>query len=248
MPFILSPNLWSKLNNPKSNEESFERFHADGIKITTSSPEAFEEVFWKTFEDSEHATINEFISYVNLILLKKGKDRYLSKNNQNVRRISTIQRCFPNSKILIPFREPLQHSFSLLTQHKKFKIEQHRNKFVVNYIKWIGHSEFGLGYIPIMENDISFNDNNELNHWLEQWYLLYEKLLSHRNKTNILYICYENLCDNPETWQNIKTKIGVKSNSNFDFLKSVKTINLDYDQDLYAKCLSSYEKLKSSST
>ena len=28
-----------------------ERAHGDGIKVSTESPEAFEEVFWKTFDD-----------------------------------------------------------------------------------------------------------------------------------------------------------------------------------------------------
>lgn len=244
MPFILAPNFWSKLNGPRSDGESFERFHADGIKITTSSPEAFEEVFWKTFDSSDATTIDEFITYVNLILLKKDKDRYLSKNNQNVRRISTLQRCFPKSKILIPFRDPLQHSFSLLTQHKNFTIEQQRNKFIANYIRWIGHSEFGLGYIPIIKDDTSFNDHNELNHWLEQWYFLYEKLLSFQNESNILYICYEDLCDNTEIWQKVKSLINVQDDSDFEFKKSIKDINLDYDKELYKTCQHTYKKLR----
>ena len=47
MPFVLAPNLWSKISliRSKSNLILKERAHKDGIKISTSSPEAFEEVF-----------------------------------------------------------------------------------------------------------------------------------------------------------------------------------------------------------
>ena len=47
MPFIMSPNLWSKISNkikPKSHKE---RIHGDSISINIDSPEALEEVFWR---------------------------------------------------------------------------------------------------------------------------------------------------------------------------------------------------------
>ena len=50
MPFILSPNLWSKISGNGFQKESNERAHGDGIIISTNSPEAFEEVFWMTFK------------------------------------------------------------------------------------------------------------------------------------------------------------------------------------------------------
>ena len=51
MPFVLAPNLWSKISFNKRYSELKERAHGDGIKVSTESPEAFEEVFWKTFAD-----------------------------------------------------------------------------------------------------------------------------------------------------------------------------------------------------
>ena len=45
MPFILSPNLWSKINKDGFEIKKQERAHGDGISKNTSSPEAFEEVF-----------------------------------------------------------------------------------------------------------------------------------------------------------------------------------------------------------
>ena len=47
MPFVLAPNLWSKISFKKKNLKlkERERAHGDGIKVSTESPEAFEEVF-----------------------------------------------------------------------------------------------------------------------------------------------------------------------------------------------------------
>ena len=144
MPFVLAPNLWSKISFNKKNLELKERAHGDGIKISTESPEAFEEVFWKTFSHEEYEELEDkFRIYVSNILYKYKKGRYLSKNNQNIKRVELINSIFSNSKILVPFREPIQHAYSLLTQHKKFIDDAKNDKFISKYMKWIGHTEFG---------------------------------------------------------------------------------------------------------
>ena len=158
MPFILAPNLWQKIKPKTDHSAQFERAHGDGIMVSTNSPEAFEEVFWHTYDDDNEDLASFFKSYVKLILLKNQKCRYLSKNNQNVRRIDTIQRVYPNAHILIPFRDPLQHAYSLFRQHKKFSEEQEHDKFVRQYMCWIGHSEFGLDYRPITEDNLQHTD------------------------------------------------------------------------------------------
>ena len=58
MPFVLAPNLWSKISFNNRNSEFKERAHGDGIKYSTKSPEAFEEVFWKTFIDLDLSLIH----------------------------------------------------------------------------------------------------------------------------------------------------------------------------------------------
>ena len=91
-----------------------------------------------------------------LINYKYQKKRYLSKNNQNIRRVELISKIFPNSKILIPFRNPIQHAYSLLSQHKRFIEDSKKDKFVSHYMKWIGHTEFGPNYIPINNKNLNF--------------------------------------------------------------------------------------------
>ena len=53
MPFVLSPNLWSKFNHNNQHEKSQERAHGDGIIVDTNSPEAFEEIFWTTYDQEK---------------------------------------------------------------------------------------------------------------------------------------------------------------------------------------------------
>ena len=85
MPFVLAPNLWSKLSFTKQDIDLVERAHGDGIKVSSESPEAFEEVFWMTFNENDEDAQEKFKTYVQLINKKYQKERYLSKNNQNIR-------------------------------------------------------------------------------------------------------------------------------------------------------------------
>src|SRR6056297_381858 len=50
MPFIMMPGTWRKISKGSSRQRTVtERAHGDRITIDYDSPEAFEEVFWKTF-------------------------------------------------------------------------------------------------------------------------------------------------------------------------------------------------------
>ena len=60
----------------------------------------------------------------------------------------------------------------------------------------IGHSEFGLDYIPQIDNNLKYPDSHNINHWLEQWYLTYNMLSQFLNSPEVLFVCYEELCKN----------------------------------------------------
>ena len=247
MPFILSPNLWSKINKNGIHKGSFERSHGDGITFSTNSPEAFEEVFWNNFSSDKEGLLEKFSDYVKLILYRKGNLRYISKNNQNIKRINVIQRCFPNSKMLIPFRLPLQHSYSLFKQHKNFTEKQKTDEFIRKYMKWIGHSEFGIDYEPIINRKLRYNDFNELNHWLEQWFRVYNDLHKTIKSKNTMYICYEDLCNKKSVWESIQYFIGITKVEPFPFIESKRKINLPYSERLYKKCITLYNNLRAAS-
>ena len=244
MPFVLAPNLWSKLSFYKESNNLVERAHGDGIKVSTESPEAFEEVFWMTFAEDGKDTKEKFKNYVQLINHKCHKKRYLSKNNQNIRRLDLISKIFPNSKILIPFRNQIQHAYSLLTQHQRFVEYSKKDVFISNYMKWIGHTEFGSDYIPIHSKNLCFEDELNINHWLEQWHLTYKNCYENlKNNENVYFICYEKLCNTSEYWFDVLQILNIKDKYNFEFKESNKVISLEMDEEIIAKGSSLYNKL-----
>ena len=107
MPFVLAPNIWSKLHTQEKSLDYIERAHNDGILISTSSPEAFEEIFWETFQDDRSNIEKKFVKFIENVIQRHNKKRYLSKNNQNIKRLDLINKILPNSKIIIPFRNPI---------------------------------------------------------------------------------------------------------------------------------------------
>ena len=244
MPFILAPNLWSKLSFFKKTSYLAERAHRDGIKVSFESPEAFEEVFWMTFAEDDTDTKENFKNYVQLINLRYQKKRYLSKNNQNIRRINLISSTFPNSKILIPFRNPIQQAYSLFCQHQKFIRDSKKDKFISNYMKWIGHTEFGPNYIPIHGKNLYFENDLDINHWLEQWYLTYYNCFETlRSKENIHFICYEQLCNVKEYWLKVIKTLNIKKIYDFEFKEFHKNIQLDMDEGIINDGISLYKDL-----
>jgi len=248
MPFILAPNLWGKINLRSTHGEAKERAHGDSIRVSTNSPEAFEEVFWKTFTDNSIIREELFIKFISLILKKKNKTRYLSKNNQNIRRLDLLSEIFPRSKILISFRDPLQQALSLFSQHMKFGKEQNEDTFVRDYMNWIGHSEFGLDYKMIHPSNLLYPNEKEFNHWLEQWYLTYKTVLELSAEHGEFYLIgYESLCNNPKVWVNIKDLLAINQEIKFLFKESKEVIGQTFDNNLSDKCYRLYKSLVSKS-
>lgn len=244
MPFVLAPNIWSKLSFSNKKNDALDRAHGDGIKISEDSPEAFEEVFWMTFDESDKNTKEQFKKYVGLINHKAKTQRYLSKNNQNIKRLELISTIFPNSKILIPFRNPVQHAYSLLCQHEKFIEYSNKDAFISSYMEWTGHTEFGPNYVPVHNKELNFVDFLSIDHWLEQWCLTYKKLLETlKNKKNIHFVCYEQLCSSKKYWLDILRVLDIKETYDFEFKESHKIITLDIDDGIRCQGLSLYADL-----
>tara|TARA_Y100000588_G_C14230608_1_gene915107 strand:+ start:1328 stop:2299 length:972 start_codon:yes stop_codon:yes gene_type:complete len=248
MPFILAPNSWAKISPKNRHTRLIERAHRDGIKISSESPEAFEEVFWRTFNDGEEESGIKFKHYVQSIEVRYNKNRYLSKNNQNIRRLRLISEIFPNSKILIPFRNPIQQANSLLTQHKNFIEYSKKDNFISKYMKLIGHTEFGPHYEPINSHNLVHQDYFSINHWLEQWYLIYlECLEKFSENKNFYFICYEDLCESKDYWFRIIKLLSLSDKYDFIFTASEKNVSYDLDANLLDRSLALYGQLGSKS-
>ena len=240
MPFLMAPNLWKKISKRGVNQQKIERAHRDGIMVNAASPEAFEEVFWRTFSRQEAE--RQFKNYIVLIQHSYQQRRYLSKNNQNVNRIAVLQKILPSAKILIIFKDPINHAHSLLKQHLKFSKAQQEDGFIKDYMDWIHHSEFGLSYQPITSENLKHTNLECIDHWLEQWLLLYAKLIkAHEGDPNIVFVNGE-LLHSGESWQKISNFLAISS-YDFEFRDMRKNIETDCNQELYQKCKILYDNL-----
>lgn len=233
MPFVLMPNAWKLLSGSnKKHIEEKDRAHGDGILVSYDSPEAFEEIFWNTFCHEDYITqeglmphrvndknLKKFQLYISRILASstsKKHFRYLSKNNNNILRIPSIVEAFPESTIIIPFRNPLQQAISLLNQHQRFNKLQLKDSFSIKYFKWLGHYEFGLGHLPFIFKDSKKSNSkyksDDINYWIKLWIDTYTYLLSNKNN-NWIFLCFEDLCENPiENLQQMFKKLEIEIN------------------------------------
>ena len=201
MPFVLCPLTWAKLSGALRQRRtvSMERAHGDGMTISPDSAEAFEEMLWQQFftehykshmiepwgekEHSEFAQFFENHLRKQLLLDAAGHEprRYMSKNNMNVARIPFLKRLYPQADILVPFRDPLQQASSLLRQHRRFLAMHQSDPFSQQYMRGIGHYEFGANLLPINFDRWIDRDRREdaltLSFWLEYWQSTYTSIL-----------------------------------------------------------------------
>ncbi|MCM4172548.1 hypothetical protein DHD32_13740 [Arenibacter sp. TNZ] len=209
MPILLSPNFWNK----KLKIEAHERAHKDGIIIDGNSPEEFDEYFWKVFmKDSyikdgllphtvNEEIVNKYLTYISLICLSKQKQKYISKNNNNILRLDTLKK-INNSKIFILFREPISHASSLMKLHRSFSDSQLDDPFVLDYFNYLGHHEFGLNHKPfLLTSDFietrTQYDLEDINYWIILWINYYEYVLDTFDDSFML-ISFEDLVNEPD--------------------------------------------------
>jgi len=265
MPFVLAPNIWNKIAGSKNTDNpSIERAHKDRIKISVDSPEALDEIFWRVklkknyilndkliLHQADDEAIEEFRNFISLILYKYNKKIYLSKNNNNLLRLETIIKAFPNCLILIPFRDPIQQSNSLLAQHQNFIKIQKKDKFVKNYMSYLVHYEFGADHRPheFVESINVGLKRDSIEYWIDQWTYTYSYLSQEKfsKNKNIIYLNYENLCTNPKNVLDIILK---KLNLGNFPLKNIGEFNLSYKKIekekniLSSKTIEIFDKLK----
>ena len=262
MPFVLAPNLWRHLSLISHRDvERSERAHGDSLLVDADSPESFDEVFWRIFAGDEylesdrlkpHAPGNEllrkYVRYVNAILSahEPRLDRYLSKNNNNILRLGTIHQAFPNALILIPFREPLQHAYSLLRQHLRFSELQAKSEFTLSYMTWLGHHEFGLDHRPFQFGGAAPcpYPADTLNYWLHLWCETYSSLQRSKPKA-ALFVGYEDLCMNAQTWRRLAELADISgATEGGDLLKlSHRPLDANFDRGLSDRAAAIYARL-----
>jgi hypothetical protein len=217
MPFVMAPVIWSRLSRAfRKPPELRERAHGDGMEVGYDSPEAFEEIVWRTFWPEKYGKTGislwsasdgkpdarEFLAaHMKKIIALRRPDRlrdgrYLSKNNANIARLDLIGRVFPDAKILLLIRSPVEQARSLLQQHRRFLRMHRETPFVRRYMADIGHYEFGELHRPIafprLELLTKDRDPLTLDYWLGYWIAAFEYASSHLD--TVIVVSYERAC------------------------------------------------------
>ncbi len=247
-PFVLSPNLFLKFKKifKKYNTKIFRRAHDDGLNIANTAPEAFDEIFWKMELNNKYIennflnkhllsneSINNYRNLISLIKKKDNKKKFISKNNNLILRIDSYLNSFKKSKILVFFRDPFFHANSLLNQHIKFLNLQKKNKYIRNYMNYLGHHEFGENFKVFNIGKNEENNPLDLNFWLEKWINYYTYILNFKFYKNIEFICYEELCKYKTDYLKLKISDKIVNKLNFNSYLNRNNVSLKKQNNIY---------------
>ena len=260
MPFLMSPNTWRKIYNPKDTSTK-ERSHKDGINIGLLSHEALEEYFFKALAQDAYLRQDRLIeytlkgddyqNYLSYQSLVRGseKDIYLAKNNNFLLRYKSMREHNSQFLLVVLFRHPLLQASSLLEKHQSYSSIQRKDPFVGEYMDWLGHHEFGLNQkaFQFAGQEIPSGDKNSLDYWLKIWLNYYRYALSIEDAKTV-FIQYESFCAHPQ--ENIAAILAqaglgepvpsIKSFSN----PRQKSVNFLYDEMLMQEALAVWQGLE----
>lgn len=237
MPFVLCPLTWDGLSKGfRRRADLIERAHGDGMVVGFDSPEALEEVLWRAFwplhyqadriapwsDQQRHEEFETFFrNHMRKIVALRldGEGRYVSKNNANIARTGLLSKIFPDSLILVPFRESQDHIGSLMNLHRRFLQMHAEDPFARAYMTDIGHFEFGQALRPIGflgQERLRDLDPCGPDFWLESWSNAFSHLLE-RAPGNVVFVSYDRLCAEPMAQlERLTNLLGVERPGNLD--------------------------------
>ncbi len=247
MPFLLAPNLWKKLYNPKKAKLK-ERKHGDKMMFGLNTIEALEEYFFKAFlndsfigettlvkHDIDQDVYANYIKYQSLVRTSNSH-LYLSKNNNLILRYPSLRALNKDFKAIFLFRKPEEHAHSLLNQHLRFSDFQQDDddNFIETYMNWLAHHEFGGNHKVFSFEDtpkaINYN-RDKLDYWLAVWLNYYKYLLT-LDDSEFILLEYEDYLQRPK---DVLSYLEGEMKMNFDYSnvkpftnkKTIDTSNCD---------------------
>lgn len=203
-----------------------ERAHRDGLMVTADSPEAREEAIWMAFFPHAHDPARSNVldrtadnpafekfyrEHIRKLLAARGRRRYLSKGNYNVTRLAYLHGLFADARFVVPVRDPVWHVASLMKQHDLFCAGEGTNPRAVDYMRRVGHFEFGLDLRPINCGDSErvldiqalWQQGENVRGWARYWAMIYRHVADTLGRDPALraatmILRFEDLCDRPE--------------------------------------------------
>ncbi len=249
-PMTWLPCWWNELRRrlPLPQQEPRERAHRDRLMITNDSPEAIEEVLWMHFfaaahqpdcchvldAGQDHPEFEAFYrDHVRKLLLARNRTRYLAKNNYLVSRLEYLIRLFPDARIVIPVREPVQQVASLVKQHRLFCEQNIADPRVAKQLQLSGHFEFGPHRCPILVDENrkrQYTGNPDdaawyANQWADVYGYLHERMTANPLLAEAcLAVRYEDLCSRTDaTLEALFAHVGLHDASAADIIAAHTT-------------------------
>lgn len=226
-PFLPVPYWWNRWLSllPGAHEEARERAHRDGIRVTSKSPEAFEEMLWMAFfpqaHDPAHSSVLDgdadhpefelfYHAHIRKLLAIRGRRRYLAKGNYNLARLGYLRKLYADARFVILVRDPVWHIASLMKQQALFEAGESREPRALEHMRRVGHYEFGLDRRAINLGDTAltariealWRQGEEVEGWARYWAALHDYLADRLERDaglreTALVVRYEDLCQQP---------------------------------------------------
>jgi len=204
-------------------DEPVERLHGDGIMVTHRSPEAIEEMLWLEFFPALHSAPDSHVmsaatsnpaferfyrNHIGKLLRVRKQSRYVTKNNYLVGRLGYLLGLFPDARVLIIVRDPVNHIASLMKQHRMFHGFSKTSPRQLTLVNLAGHHEFGPGRLcphlatsaRVAEIERNWRDGHEVRGWALLWAMVYDHVANQlrddptiRRATHV--VTHEGLCD-----------------------------------------------------
>ena len=260
MPFLLSVNLWRKLYRPRTDALK-QRAHGDRVLFGHSTIEALEEYFFKVFLNdrfigenalSEHVidpeTNTYYADYRKLIGTGAGDTTYIAKNNNLILRHASLSELNPGLKTILIFRNPVDHAFSLLSQHRRFSQLHQSDPFTLEYMDWLGHHEFGLNHRPFDLGGECLHTGykpDSIDYWVAIWIEYYAHVLTLGTRENLIPVNYADLLNSPDALltalgERLKTDLHVGGTEAF---KKSERPDVGVDAELLRRATAIHEQL-----
>jgi hypothetical protein len=230
--------------------------------VNLNSVEALEEFFFKVFLNDDYIkegymevhTINEkiyekYLIYQNLIKRCANHDSiYLAKNNNLILRYQSLIKLNPSLRTILLFRSPAEHANSLLSQHIRFIRIQNEDPFVLSYMNWLGHHEFGIGHKPFKLDNYYLKheyNNDNINYWIQIWIDYYSYSLKVIDNENLILVNYNDFLNMPnETIDKLLKEYGIVYNTKkFDHFQKKSIEVPQINVELFNKANEIYEEL-----
>ena len=265
LPYTKTLIFWNKINSLfYRGLKKKGRIHGDDMEVDQYSPDSLEEIIWGdflqdynnsgffTFLDQDYTNRNfenYFYNQIRKILKVRGnKKRYLSKANYNIFRIKYIKKLFPDSKIIVCFRDPIETSVSSAKVHQIFLNLSKENRYFDKRLNIMCHFEFGN-----LRKNISdkYNDFDIVNFkeqecfYLKQWHMIYSMVINeYKNLSDVIFLDNSTFFENPNLIKNLLNKLELDYNLLSNEISFSKKTKLDVNQKKNRNLYQIYDQLK----